>query len=413
MFKKGARSDPANYRPVSLTCILCKLLEHVLCTHVRGHLDKHGILSPENHGFRSRHSCETQLLLTTHDLMQQRDLGHQVDVAILDFSKAFDTVPHKRLLGKLELYGITGNVHRWITHFLVGRNQSVVVDGARSKEEEVKSGVPQGTVLGPLLFLLHINDIVQAVDPSSKCRLFADDCLLYRVIKSTEDQTTLQRDLNSLEHWASKWGMRFNASKCYMMTICRGKKKDHMYELCNTFLKGVTQEKYLGVLISDNLSWTPHIQKVSTAANQKLGFLKRNLKGSPKDLKKLAYITTVRTSLEYASVIWDPHQQGHKQMLEKTQRKAARWICNNYGRTSSVTSMLTDLGLEPLEERRRISRLTFLYKVLHEEVAVPQQELGISRNTRATRGLYTTHKLHVPQTSTTELRNHFVSISRS
>ena len=135
-----------------------------------------------------------------------------------------------------------------------------------------------------------------------------------------------------------------------------------MYELCNTFLKGVTQEKYLGVLISDNLSWTPHIQKVSTAANQKLGFLKRNLKGSPKDLKKLAYITTVRTSLEYASVIWDPHQQGHKQMLEKTQRKAARWICNNYGRTSSVTSMLTDLGLEPLEERRRISRLTFLYK---------------------------------------------------
>ena len=102
--------------------------------------------SHENHGFRSRHSCETQLLLTTHDLMQQRDLGHQVDVAILDFSKAFDTVPHKRLLGKLELYGITGNVHRWITHFLVGRNQSVVVDGARSKDEEVKSGVPQGTV---------------------------------------------------------------------------------------------------------------------------------------------------------------------------------------------------------------------------------------------------------------------------
>ena len=181
--------------------------------------------------------------MTTHDLMQQRDLGHQVDVAILEFSKAFDTVPHKRLLGKLELYGITGNIHRWITHFLVGRNQSVVVDGARSKEEEVKSGVPQGTVLGPLLFLLHINDIVHAVDPSTKCRLFADDCLLYRVIKTTQDQTTLQRDLDSLENWSSKWGMRFNASKCYMMTICRGKKKDHMYELCNTILKGVSQEK--------------------------------------------------------------------------------------------------------------------------------------------------------------------------
>ena len=191
-----------------------------------------------------------------------------------------------------------------------------------------------------------------------KGRLFADDCLLYRVIKTMQDQLILQRDLKSLEHWSLKWGMRFkaNASKCYMITICRGKKKDHMYELCNTILKGVTQEKYLGVLITDNLSWSPHIQKVSTAANQKLGFLRRNLKGSPRDLKKLAYITTVRTSLECASVIWDPHQQGHRQLMEKSQRKAARWIANDYDRTSSVTAMLANL--EPLEERRRILRLT-------------------------------------------------------
>ena len=182
-----------------------------------------------------------------------------------------------------------------------------------------------------------------------------------------------------------------------------------MYLLCDTILKGVTQEKYLGVLITDNLSWAPHIQNVATAASQKLGFLKRNLKGSPKDLKRLAYITIVRSSLEYASVIWDPHQKGHKDLLESNQKKAARWISGDHGRHSSVTQMLESLGLEPLEERRRISRLTFMYKVLHEEVAVPEKELGIKRNPRATRGLATRDKLTVPQVTSTELRNHFVA----
>ena len=318
-------------------------------------------------------------------------------------------MPHKRLLGKLELYGIHGEVHKWISNFLVGRKQSVVVDGERSEERDVKSGVPQGTVLGPLLFLLHINDIVAAIDPHTKCRLFADDCLLYRVVKSVQDQVQLQRDLRNLERWATDWGMRFNASKCYVMTVGKGSTNSYMYELCGTFLQGVTQEKYLGVLISSDLSWTTHIQNVASSANQKLGFMKRNLKGSPKELKKLAYLTTVRSSLEYASTIWDPHQQGQKQLLEATQRKAARWIQNDFSRTSSVSSMMVNLGLEPLEEGRRISRLAFLYKILHEEVAVPASELGIIRNPRATRGLYTRDKLIVPRCNTTQLQNHFVS----
>ena len=184
-----------------------------------------------------------------------------------------------------------------------------------------------------------------------------------------------------------------------------------MYQLCGTTLSGVEQEKYLGVLISQDLSWGPHIQKVSISANQKLGFLRRNLRGSPRNLKKMAYVTIVRPSLEYASTIWDPHQANHISMLEKTQRRAARWISGDYRRHSSVTSMLGRLELEPLEERRRIARLTFLYKILHEEVAVPDSQLGITRNPRVTRGNYTTDKLMVPQCSTTELRQHFVARS--
>ena len=194
------------------------------------------------------------------------------------------------------------------------------------------------------------------IDPRTRCRLFADDCLLYRSIETSQDQVELQNDLAKLEIWAENWGMRFNAKKCYVMPICRGRdKKDHMYELCGSILQAVSDEKYLGILISNDLSWGPHIQNTATTANQKLGFLMRNLKGCPKDLKRLSYISMVRSGLEYASTIWDPHQANHKQRLERTQRKAARWISSDYKRHSSVTSMLSKLNLESLEDSRQTS----------------------------------------------------------
>ena len=421
VFKKGAKSDPANYRPVSLTSIACKLLEHCICTHVRGHLDTHGILSPANHGFRKKHSCETQLLLTTHDLLRLRDEGHQVDVAILDFSKAFDTVPHKRLLGKLEHYGIRGNVHRWVESFLTGRKQAVVVDGVFSRQEDVLSGVPQGTVLGPLLFLLHINDLPASVDPGTRCRLFADDCLLYRKVESFEDQLILQNDLRRLQLWAAQWGMRFNAEKCYIMSIHRGTSHlPYFYELCNTVLTSVSEEKYLGVLISQDLSWAAHRNTVITKANQKLGFLRRNLRGCPMDLKKLAYISMVRSSMEYASIIWEPFRDNHVGALEAVQRKAARWVKSDYERESSVTQMLNSLNLDTLQERRRISRLAFLYKILKEpshddSVAVQPSDLDIFTKSRPQRTIEgqppkTNPKLDYSYIATSdELLEHFVA----
>ena len=183
----------------------------------------------------------------------------------------------------------------------------------------------------------------------------------------------------------------------------------HVYRLNGTALGPVTSEKYLGVLISQDMSWSPHISSVSTKANQKLGFLKRNLKGSPTELKKLAYISIVRSSLEYASSIWDPHLAKDKTQLEGVQRKAARWIQGNYQRTSSVTKMLKSLQLDTLEERRRASRLAFMYKILREEVAVSPTDLHIERNHRAARGLCTQDKLIVPRCRTTELQKHFVA----
>ena len=164
------------------------------------HFSKNKILTTLQHGFRSKHSCENQLLITTDEFIQNFEGKTQTDVVVLDFSKAFDVVPHQRLLHKLDHYGIRGTTLNWIQYFLTNRTQKVVVDGRSSESARVKSGVPKGTVLGPLLFLTYINDLPSTV--SSQVRLFAYDCLLYRQIKCRADQEKLQRDLSALQEWA-------------------------------------------------------------------------------------------------------------------------------------------------------------------------------------------------------------------
>jgi len=168
-----------------------------------------------------------------HDLLKRRDQGHSIDVGILDFSKAFDTVPHKRLINKLRIYGIQGEILSWTESFLSSRQQLILCDGDKSEHCAVTSGVPQDTVLGPLLFLLHINDMPSVFDPRTSVRLFADDTLINRVIHGIEDQVALQRDLASLEQWASTGGMVFNASKCHIMHISRPSSHSYQYTCIN------------------------------------------------------------------------------------------------------------------------------------------------------------------------------------
>ena len=157
-YKKGQRYDCANYRPISLTCLLCKLLEHIVTSHIMEHLQTNNILYHLQHGFRNKRSCETQLLEFINDVAINMESGLQTDLCILDFTKAFDKVGHKRLLEKLTWYGVSGRTNRWIESFLTERIQSVVLDGISSNSASVLSGVPQGSVLGPCLFLLYINE---------------------------------------------------------------------------------------------------------------------------------------------------------------------------------------------------------------------------------------------------------------
>ena len=366
IFKKGSKLQAVNYRPVSLTCISCKLFEHIVCKHILGHLEDHEILTDLQHGFRSGRSCETQLITTFHDIASAYNKkGSQIDIAVLDFSKAFDTVSHDGLLSKLKHYGIDDKIWLWISNFLKQRKQRVVVDGIQSD-----SGVPQGTVLGPILFLLHINDLPSVI--SSKVRLFADDCLVYREIKNRQDQIALQKDLNLLENWGSKWGMRFNAAKCNIMRMSRKQTPiSTQYELSGQVLEEVKDAKYLGVTVSDDLEWTKHINAITTKANSKLSFLRRNLKGCPEKLRETAYFALVRSFLEYSATVWHPHQKYNSDKLEMVQRRAARFVKGRYGMYESVTQMLEELTWVPLSKRRENARLILFYKIINNLAMVP------------------------------------------
>ena len=369
VFKKGEKYDAANYRPVSLTCICCKTLEHILVSNINKHIALDSILADCQHGFRSQRSCETQLVQFVHDIISNLDgavnRGHkQTDLIIMDFAKAFDKVPHRRLLHKLEYYGIRGSTHKWINSWLSGRTQQVVLDGQASDPVPVLSGVPQGSVLGPVLFLLFINDLPDNI--RSSVRLFADDCVLYRNIHSLQDCLTLQEDLTSFGQWEADWQMKFNVAKCHSMRVTRHQHHKQIlfdYSLHNQTLENVQSAKYLGITITDNMDWGQHVSEISSKATKTLGFLRRNLAFAPRSTKEVAYKTLVRPKLEYAAPIWSPHLKLQINQIEKVQRTAARWTCRRWRNTSSVGEMLDELDWPSLEARRDQSSLLLFHKI--------------------------------------------------
>jgi hypothetical protein len=251
VFKKGDRGQPANYRPISLTSLLCKTLEHILHSTIITHLEHHNLLSDIQHGFQKKRSTENQLILTVQDLAAELDKGQQIYAVLLDFSKAFDKVPYRRLLLKLHHSGVRSNTLSWIADFLSGRSQEVVLEGKHSAQCKVTSGVPQDTVLGPLLFLAYINDMPPCV--TSRGKLFAD-CILYRPIKTEAGATKLQEDIDALQNWESTWQMSFNPDKCEVLRITNKHNKimANYYIHANNFKSSTTPNT--SALPSPNIS---------------------------------------------------------------------------------------------------------------------------------------------------------------
>ena len=282
----------------------------------------------------------------------------------MGFAKAFDKVPNRRLLYKLDYYGIRGSTHKWISSWLSERSQKEVLDGQASDPVPVLSGVPQGPVLGPVLFLIFINDLPENI--RSSVSLFADDCVLYRNIKSAIDCQILQDDLNSIAQWETDWQMKFIFAKCRSMRVTRHLPENQIqfeYPLDQQKLEQVQSAKYLGITITDNFDLGQDVSEVSCKITKTMGFLRHNLALAPRHTKEVTYKTLDHPQLDYATPIWHPYHEPQIAHVEKVQRTAARWTCRRWRNTSSVGDMLDELVWPSLGARREQSSLTIFYKI--------------------------------------------------
>ena len=365
--KKGSRTDPSNYRPVSLTSQVCKVLESIVRDHILKHLRTNHILSDSQHGFREGRSCLTNLLDTLETWTDILDHSDGVDVAYLDFRKAFDLVSHRHLIHKMSKYGIRNNVLKWVESFLDRRTQRVVIRGTASKSFDVTSGVPQGSVLGPTLFLIFINDL--PLEVISHTSLFADDSKLFSRIVADKNKhkdnhnghEALQRDLNAVRDWADRWKMEFNVDKCKIMHLGTTNPR-HTYTMGGNDLAVTSEEKDLGVLIDDRLNFRSHIKGIVGKANRILGLIRIGFECLDKEMFMKLYPVLVRPHLEYCVQVWSPHFRRDIKLIEGVQRRATKLVPEL--RELSYEERLERLGLTTLEERRVRGDLIETYKII-------------------------------------------------
>ena len=293
------------------------------------------------------------------------DEGDGVDMIYLDYSKAFDSVPHRRLIAKLQAYGIQGKMDAWISNFLIGRKQQVTVGDSESDWSEVISEVPQGSVLGPILIVLYINDLPENVH--SKVKMFADDTKVYRPINTVSDQASLQQDLNSLQCWSEKWlNLRFNASKCKRMHMGNNNQGTE-YNLGGEVIPHGKEEKDLGVIITEDGKYSRQCAAAANKGMCKLRVLKRTFKHFDKRCFTMLYKTYIRPHLEYMLSkhgVLTPHLKKDIALLEKVQRRATKLIpCIRH---LSYADRLKETKLYSLEQRRLRGDLIETFKILND-----------------------------------------------
>ena len=358
IFKAGDRSSIKNYRPISLLCTISKVLERLVFNRVAEFLADH--MSVSQFGFLKGRSSQQQLLIMLSEVHANTQGKRCSDIVYLDFRKAFDSVSHSILLSKLQNMGITGLLLNWFRAYLSNRSQLVSVNGQHSSLLPVTSGVPQGSILGPLLFLVYINDLPGYVQ-FSRALLFADDtkCLNSASIDSSPD---LQLDLNSLSDWSIANCIDFNETKSAALRLPHGAMPPS-YFINGKEIPVVELHRDLGVLLSSDLSWSAHISHISAKAYKMLGLIRRTFSSTVSvSVRKLLYLTLVRSHMLYCSVVWRPYMRKHTILLERVQRRATKFILNDYH--SDYKTRLISLGLLPLSMVLELNDIIFFLKSL-------------------------------------------------
>ena len=381
IFKKGDKSNVENYRPISLTCLVMKVFERIVKEKLLS-LTAH-LLDPRQHGFLEQKSCTTNMVVYCDSLalsLNDNVLNH---VVYFDFAKAFDSVNHDILLQKLKVcFGIDGTLLKFLSNYLCDRNQKVVIGSESSSTLKVHSGVPQGSILGPLLFVLFINDLPDGLSSGTEISLYADDTKIWRKISSLSDCMSLQADIDHLNSWAIKNKMKFHPSKCKVLPISL--RPSHslflsfIYHLNNSPLNYVEVETDLGVDITPRLSWNSQCDRIYTKACQQLGIVRRN--GhivSDSKCRRALYLALVRSQFEHCSIIWRPTSSSLSNKLESLQKRAIKWILSEEDCSypqELYFQKCKSIDLLPLSLRFDLNDLLFFHKVINDLVPLTLPE---------------------------------------
>ena len=393
LFKKGVRYELMNYRQVSLTSICCKTLEREISDHIYSYCEVNNLFSKDQFGFRKLHTVEDQLLLTYDKVSEWLDSSSVVDVVLFDFSKAFDRVSHSVLLDKLSNLGIGGRVLSWLADFLTGRVMRVCVSGVASGSRSVGCGVPQGSVLGPLLFLIFVNHLPHYI--KSKCKIFADDLKIYMEIgrgsheEMSSDLFACQSDIDKLSCVSSSWGLLLNVDKCVTIRFQRGivgweGVTSSDYFLYRQVIQRVSSHRDLGIIIDNQLKFHEHIRSiVSKTSGLSANILKSTICRDVAFMMPV-FLAHVRPILEFGSCAWNTGYIGDLKLLEGVQR---RWTKKIHGlEDMSYLSRLRYLNLFSVKGRLLRADIIKCWKIFHDKCSIAPSDMFVLPSRSGLRG---------------------------
>ena len=360
--KKGSRQEKENYRPISLLSTVGKILERLIFNKIYAHCETNGLLTWRNSGYKKMDSTTNQLAYIVDKIYKKLDRRRDNCLVFLDQSKAFDRIHHESLKYKMEKLGISGQLLTLLANYLQNRQIRVILDGAKSSWCNISAGVPQGSILGPLLFLIYVNDLID--DLECDIHLYADDAVLMTDFGNDVQLCfeKINRDLYRLNSWAEKWFMSFNPTKTKYMVISSVDKPHPDLSMNGVMLEQVHSYRQLGLIINDRMNWEDHISSAIIKANKKMGLMWRLNNDLPRYAVEAIYLSYIRPQLEYASIIYNNCTQEQSKRLEACQRRAAIACTRAYKRTST-TRLLKELGWPRLETRRTYFSQLLLFKI--------------------------------------------------